>query len=182
MSLKYVEDKIDAIRERSNATRARAQAQRAAIMSDSRLSSEGKAEAIEALREPTNATISALRLEEDKLINDKIVELERTVVGTVGSDPAAVINYRDAQDRAERLTSAVEADLLMTRALRSDDKTLAAAVARVSMERNFKGVADAFAAENPSLIEATRDLSALEGFRSDVGRSFERAMIYSTEF
>lgn len=81
-----------------------------------------------------------LRAEEDKRALDKKASLEGTITGSVGSDSASIINYRDAQDRADKLETNGEAARMMTRALNSGDKTLASAVAQAAVEKGWNDV------------------------------------------
>lgn len=176
MSLKYLDEQIEAVRARATAGQVGAQRERREIEQNPNLSAEGKQTEISQVNEYVKSSMAALRAEEGKLADDKRAELERTVLGTVGTDPSSVISYRDAQDRAEKITDSAEAERLMGRALSSGDNTLAIAIAHIALEKRYSKAYKLFAASNPSIAEAADDLAELNRYYQEGG--MQRAMIY----
>jgi len=156
MSLKYLDEQIEAVRVRATAGQVGAQRERREIEQNPNLSAEGKKLEIAEVNDYLKSSMAALRAEEGKLADDKRAELERTVLGTVDTDPSSVISYRDAQDRAEKITDSAEAERLMSRALSSGDKTLAIAIAHTALEKRYSTAYKLFAASNPAIAEAAR--------------------------
>jgi hypothetical protein len=179
MSLTYLDEKLEAVRARANDVQGNLNAARRAINSDSSLSQIGKDEALRAATENARNTMAALRQEEDTLAGDKRSSLQRTVAGTVGTDSASIISYRDAQDRADKLESRDEANRLMSRALTSGDKSLASAIAQAAITKGWNDVYEPYAALNPTIAEAVKDLANLNHYFDDFRMSMNRAMAYS---
>ena len=99
-------------------------------MADETLTDIGKRTKLDTERERVKARLSDLRKKETELIAAKKQSLEKSLFGlssVTSSDPGQIIAYRDAQDRAARLTIAADAEEVFAAAVRSDDKTLAAA-------------------------------------------------------
>jgi methanogenic corrinoid protein MtbC1 len=182
MSLDILDKQLDAVRARAAALQGNVSAQKRYIQEDPALSPTGKQEALDALATESRLTMEKLRAEEDKLALDKKASLERTVSGSVGTDSAAIINYRDAQDRADKLETHGEAARMMTRALNSGDKTLASAVAQAAVEKGWNDVYQPYAKQNPVIAEAVEDLSVLNRYFSDVTMVMSRAMAYGLSF
>ena len=176
MSLKYLDEQIEAVRARATAGQTSAERERQEIERNPNLTAEGKKVEITQLNEYVKTSMAALRAEEGKLADDKRAELERTVLGTVGTDPAAVISYRDAQDRAEKIEGSEEAERIMSRALTSGDKTLAIAIAHIALEKRYSKAYKLFASSNPAIAEAADDLANLNRYFQEGG--MQRAMIY----
>jgi hypothetical protein len=179
MSLDYLDQKLEAVRARASTVQGNLTATRRAINSDDSLSQTGKDEAVKAAVENARNTMTALRQEEDGLASDKRASLQRTVSGSVGSDSASIISYRDAQDRADKLESRDEANRLMNRALSSDDKSLASAVAQAAIAKGWNDVYEPYAAQNPTIAEAVKDLAQLNNYFNDMIMTMNRAMAYS---
>lgn len=179
MSLDYIDGQIESLREKAHTANNHLRSHRDAVMADRLLSDDGKKESLNAARTQASETIEKLQQEENALVAAKLESLERTVIGTAGSDPSSVINYRDAQDRAERITEEPDAARVMTRAIRSGDKSLAAAVAQTALANGWSDVYQAFADANPTIAEAANDLATLTQFANDVRFGLERAMIYA---
>ena len=179
MSLTYLDEKLEAVRARAKDVQGNLNAARRAINSDASLSQVGKHEALNAATENARNTMEGLRQEEDALAQDKRQSLERTVAGTVGSDSGSIISYRDAQDRADKLESRDQASRLMSRALASGDGTLASAVAQAAIAKGWADVYEPYAAQNPTVAEAVKDLAQLNNYFNDMLMSMNRAMAYS---
>jgi hypothetical protein len=179
MSLTLLNQQIETLRSRATTLRANAQASLDAISRDASLSTIGKDNSYREVKDRSKASMDALQAEEDKLLTDKLTALERTVTGAAGSDSGSIINYRDAQDRADRITERSEATRLMTRALNSGDKTLASAVAQAALGHGWVDVYQSYATENPSNASAFEDLAAIKHSIDDIGSVIARAMAYS---
>ena len=82
------------------------------------------------------------------------------------SDPGQVLLYRDAQDRAARLTQSDEAAQVFAAALRSDDKILAAAVLGRALDAGWNSIIDEYVKHNPSAGEDLKDLAKLRQYQS----------------
>lgn len=178
MSLAYLDQQLDAIREKAEELRRNVSASRSAINADKTLSQIGKDALLEDITDRAQTTSTELRNQEDKLTNDKRASLERTISGPVGSDSASIISYRDAQDRADKLETQGEAERLMNRALASGDKSLASAVAQAALANGWSKVYEPYAAQNPTIATAVEDLGKLNHYFNDSGMSLMRTMAY----
>ena len=114
----------------------------------------------------TRDQLRGLRKKETELIDAKKQTLEKQLFGlstVTSSDPGQVLLYRDAQDRAARLTQSDEAAQVFAAALRSDDKILAAAVLGRALDAGWNSIIDEYVNHNPSAGEDLRDLAELGG-------------------
>lgn len=179
MGLEALDNKIEAIRAEAAQTHQNLQLNIANINGDRTLSQEGKDAQLKSVREHVTFQLKELRAKEDKLVTDKVEELSRRLAGSVGTDPSAVIAFRDAQDRAEALEDAEKAASMMARALQTGDKSLAAALMRRALDANWTGVFQQYAAANPGSADDANDLHTLRAFQTSLGKSFERTMIYN---
>ena len=179
MSLDYLDQQLEAVRAKAATVQGNLTTTKRAINSDPSLSQVGKDEAVRSLMESSQSLITSLRKEEDKLAADKLASLERTISGSVGSDSASIISYRDAQDRADRLEKHDDAVRLMERALSSGDKTLASAVAQAAIPKGWDDVYQPWASQNPGVAEAVNDLAQLNRYFNDMRMVMNRAMAYS---
>lgn len=175
MSLDALEAQIESLREQAAQIQRHTQQEKKNIASDTTLSSEGKeqqsAEAVSIAR--TRA--SALRDKEVQLVKDRIRILETQLDAKVGSGATDLIAFRDAQERAERVEEKEDASRLMGLALRSNDRTLAHAIFRKSIDRGWRGVIQQFTDENPESAEAARDIEVLD---QHLKNSWRRTMAY----
>lgn len=116
-----------------------------------------------------SAKLSDLRKREKELIANKRQSLERSLFGltiVTSTDPNQVILYRDAQDRAARLIHADDAQELFASAIRSDDKTLAAAVLSRALDNGWNSIIAEYTKQNPSAREQLDDLAKLAEYDS----------------
>lgn len=178
MSLDYLDKQLDEIRAKATAAQDGFSRRKNQARNDANLSAAGRQHAVDEITEQARTTLGALRQEEERLVAQKRESLERTVMGSVGTDPASVINYRDAQDRADKLEDREDAARVMTRALRSGDKGLASAVAQVALAKGYRDVYDQFAQANPTTAEAAQDLALLDNFTNNLDHKMRRALIY----
>ena len=176
MSLKHFEAEVEAVRAKAASAQDSIGRERQSIDRDPNLSAEGKKAQLEQMKIVAKSRMDMLRAEETRLASEKRAELERKVFGTVGADPASVINYRDAQDRAEKIETSDDAEKLIKRAISSGDKTLALAVAQVAFERRYQRAYNEFASTNADVAEAASDLMELDDYQTNGG--FHKTMAY----
>lgn len=140
------------------------------IQNDQQLSDQGRTERIAEVEATYKSQRRSAINNETEIIDTKISELERRLDGYVGYSSSDIIAYRDAQDRAEAVDSADRATTLMNRALRSNDRTLAHALFRVSVEKQYTEARQAFAKENPTVATLVNDVQKLRTLRNQFGR------------
>lgn len=179
MTLDTMHADIAAVRARAVPVQRDFAATKTAIIADINLSLDGKDAAIREARARAKAQMDALQAEEARIVAAKHASLQRSTADVVGTDSGSIITYRDAQDRADRLTSAEEASRIMTRALTNGDRTLASAVATAALGHGWRSVYDTWAAKNPTASAAMRDLAELENGMQQIGTVLGRAMAYS---
>lgn len=166
-----VATKINQVRDRASGTRRNYSDELKAVQNDPHLSEQGKRERTAELEADRKAQRRAGLAAENEIIDNKIAELERRLDGFVGYSESSIIAYRDAQDRADAVDSADRAATLMTRALRSNDRTLAHALFRVAIEKRYPEAQKAFARENPTVAALANDVQKLRDLRSSFGRA-----------
>ena len=133
MSLTQLKSQIEELRAQVSSIQKRSSRTKDSIANDRNLSEQGRQAKLDAERDRTREQLRGLKRKETELINTKKQTLEWKLFGlsnVTSSDPAQVLLYRDSQDRAARLARSDEAQQVFAAALRSDDKTLAAAVHR----------------------------------------------------
>ncbi|OBA60920.1 hypothetical protein A5647_12525 [Mycobacterium sp. 1100029.7] len=116
-----------------------------------------------------SAKLSDLRKKEKELITAKRQSLEKSLFGlssVTSSDPGQIIAYRDAQDRAARLTQADEAGEVFAAAIRSEDKTLAAAILGRALEAGWSSIVAEYVKQNPSAKQQLDDLAKIHDYDS----------------
>ncbi|MBA8847404.1 hypothetical protein [Microcella alkalica] len=164
MALTDIDKQLDALRNQAQKHRDNVWTLLNAVRANALLSVEGQDDQIRGDREKAIAAIKALRAQEEKIVDERILSLERRVFGEVSSS-SDVIAIRDAADRAEQLESDAEALRLFERAKVTRDEGLATAVVRRAVAMRFLGTLEAFEKSDPSKAEALRDLTALTAFR-----------------
>jgi hypothetical protein len=175
MSLEYFERTVEQVRAEAENLRGNVDARRNEISQDRTLSDEGKQQALAEVTSNAKPKLKELRAREDKLIADKINELESRIDSKTGNTATDVIAFRDAQDRAERLEDPDEAERLIARAMRTGDTSLAHAVFRKAMDAGWPSVTRTFTSANPELTDVVRDLGQLTKFRE---QTFNRTIAY----
>lgn len=178
MSLQQLRSQIDDLRAQAASLQKRSNQTRDTIANDRDLSETARQKKLSAERDGNLERLRELKRKETDLINAKRQTLEKKLFGlsaVTSSDPGQVLLYRDSQDRAARLTRSDEAAQVFAAALRSDDKTLAAAVLARSLEAGWHDIINEYISENPSAGEDLRDLAGLAGLRK---RSFDRTFAY----
>jgi len=104
-------------------------ARRDQIANDPTLSDVGRRRASARTWKATKDEITALRQDQADAAQQEAAQKLRSLFGVNSSNPATVIAYRDAQDRAAQVKSPAEAMDLYARAQRNGDDMLAKAVA-----------------------------------------------------
>lgn len=177
MSITDIDNRLDALRAEAERIRENMHALSNAVRSNGLLSEEGQEAQLRGERETAAAKIRALREQEDKIVADRILTLERRVFGEASSS-GDVIAMRDAADRAEQLETDEEAVRLYQRARTSRDEGLATAVVRRAVSSGFRQTLNAFEQSDPTKAEALNDLTTLIRFR-DMPLNLTKAMAYS---
>ena len=136
----------------------------AQIRSNPDLNDEARRRMIKEAYEEADARHQGLAAEERRKENERILRLERGVMGirypmhaTDGDMELARMSYRDAYDRAGRTASEAiserdpeKLEALLGRAERSGDPHLADAVYHVATEQGLRSVADSYLAKRPA--------------------------------
>jgi len=177
MSVAYVDGLIDKVRAEASQTQIAHGKIIAEINADTTLSAEGKRLRVSESNDSIKAHLQALKAREMQLVDDEITRLERLLDAKAGTTSSDIIAFRDAQDRAERISDWNEADRILERAERTGDKTLAHAVFRRALDSGWTSTTQAFAKANPDLAEAAKDLSTWKRFREP---DMSRALAYSS--
>jgi len=176
MSVAYVDGLIDEVRAEATRLQTHLMRELEAINRDTSLSEAGKAQQRDQTRAATKSQMQALNAKELHLVDEEIARLERQLDAKSGNTSSDLIAFRDAQDRADRIADWTEANRILERALRSDDKSLAHAVFRVAIEKRWRSTIELFTTANPALAEAANDLGIWKKFREP---DFGRALAYS---
>jgi len=177
MALAFLESQIEEVRAKAESAHASHESRRREIDRDPTYSESYKQQLHSENVERTRANLSAFRAQEDQLIDNRVKELERTLDSAMGNTAADIIAFRDAQDRAERLTERDEAERVLARALRNDDKSLAHAVFRRALDAGWTTVIDQFTRDNPTITDTVSDLRRLKSAQQM--ESMQRTMRYS---
>lgn len=178
MSLAQLESQIEDLRAQAVSIQKRSNRTKDSITNDRDLSDQGRQTKLDAERDRTLEQLRNLKRKETELINTKKQTLERKLFGlstVTTSDPRQILLYRDSEDRAARLTRSDEAAQVFAAALRSDDKTLAAAVLARALEAGWHSIINEYVSENPSAGEDLKDLAALAELQR---RTFDATMAY----
>lgn len=168
MSLAQLESQIEALRAQAASIQKQSARTSDQLDSDRNLSDVGRQAKRDAARDRTREQLSDLRKKETELIEAKKQALEKRLFGlssVASTDPGQVLLYRDAQDRAARLTRSDEAAQAYSAAQRSDDKILAAAIVARALEADWRSIVNEYAAQNPSAGEDLKDLAKLQRYQ-----------------
>ncbi|MEE2853505.1 MAG: hypothetical protein VX424_12750 [Actinomycetota bacterium] len=169
MSLAQLESQIDDLRAQAERIQSRWARTTDLLDADNTLSDIGKRAKLDSEHRQVSAKLRDLRKRETELITAKKQSLERSLFGlsvVTSSDPGQIIAYRDAQDRAARLTNADDAREVFAAAMRSDDKTLAAAVLARALADGWSSIIAEYIKENPSAKEQLDDLAKIQDYDS----------------
>lgn len=175
MSLDALEAQIEGLREQATRIQQSTQQEKKNIAADTTLSAEGKQHQTAEATSNARTRAAALRDKEVQLVKDRIRILETQLDAKAGSGATDLIAFRDAQERAARVEEKEDAARLMGLALRSNDRTLAHAIFRKSIDKGWRGVIQQFTDENPQSAEAARDIEILD---QHLKNSWRRTMAY----
>jgi hypothetical protein len=152
--------------------RAALTAQTAQIRTARDLSNEGRAHHLARTYVQARDEMTSLKRADAEKRNRRRAELQQLLFGNPrNSDSAAVISYRDAQDRADKLKDPQEAAALLERAIMSKDEFLGRAIAMRAMARlTLKGLGDGWAQvadrwvqqQDPYTAELVQELADIE--------------------
>ncbi|MDA4099976.1 hypothetical protein MMON44395_00060 [Mycolicibacterium monacense DSM 44395] len=176
MSLAQLESQIDALRAQAERIQSRWARTSESWTNDNTLSDLGKRAKLESERAEVSAKLSDLRKQEKELVIAKKQALEKRLFGlssVTSSDPGQIIAYRDAQDRAARLTRSDEAAEVFAAAMRSDDKSLAAAVLARALANGWDTIVAEYVKQDPAAREDLDDLAKIQQYNS-----FEAGLSY----
>jgi hypothetical protein len=154
-------------------------ARRDAIRQDRLLSPEGKDEQIASLFNSTTAHVQQLAAKEEKLLADKHESLQQSLVTQLGSGGSDIIAMRDAEDRADRLEKSDEAERVLERAIRVNDRSLALAIVRRASDAGWRNVIARASVAYPTVGETLRDIDDVVDEINSPGPSLFRSMAYS---
>jgi hypothetical protein len=177
MSIAYVDGKLEEVRAEAKSAQNQYTATIETINGDRSLSEEGRQAEIAQWRAATKEKVDACRAKELTIVNAAIADREKQIDSKMGNTSSDIIAFRDAQDRAERIESADDAQRVLERALRNDDSSLAGAVFRRSLEAGWQAPIDTLTRVKPEIAEAVNDLSSFTKFRDN---SWARTVFYST--
>lgn len=169
MSLAKLESQIDDLRAQADRIQSRWARTSDTLTNDNTLTDVGKRAKLDSEHQQVSAKLSDLRKKETELITAKRQSLEKRLFGlssVTSSDPGQVIAYRDAQDRAARLTQSDDAAELFASAVRSDDATLAAAILARALANGWNGIVAEYIKQHPAAAEDLKDLAQLQQYDS----------------
>ena len=178
MALELVTQSIESVRGEAEATQARFTKRHADIDADPSLSEEGKRAAHSDNADQFRPLLKSLRAKEVAIITDAIARCETRIESAAGHTSGEIIAFRDAQDRADRLEDAEDADRLLQRALRQGDTSLAHAIFRVALERGYTTAANTFTANSPDMSDVVKELRTLTEMRDGFEVNWERTVHY----
>ncbi|MDF3342097.1 hypothetical protein P3H80_32070 [Mycolicibacterium septicum] len=177
MSLAQLESQIDDLRKQAERIQSRWASTSDSLANSKDLSDTGKRAKLDDEHAQVSAKLSDLRKQETELIIAKRQSLEKSLFGlssVTSTDPGQILVYRDAHDRAARLTSD-DAEQVFASALRSDDKTLAAAVLAKALADGWSSIVAEYVKRNPGTREYINDLAKLQEYDS-----FGATLTYAT--
>lgn len=176
MSLDYLRTQIVTVRQEAVRVKDFHSEEAQRISRDPNFSDSYKGELTKTNSETAQGKLRVLLEKEKTLVADKAKEIEKTLDAKAGHTGSDIIAFRDAQDRAEKIADADEAERIIARALRNNDDTLAYAVFRRALDAQWKNAVNLFADEKPSATEAAKDLVNIHEEQTN---NFERAMHYA---
>lgn len=182
MALETLDAKVAETRGRADAAH-KAYANRVEdVRADGTLSEEGRRLRIADLAEATNDILDELHQSEVALVTEEFERKERAVFGSPPTDSAGLIAFRDAQERAGRLSNEGEGRSLASDYLKqaklSGDRQLAAAVLSKAMSLGWSDVADTYRATYPEDASKLDEMATIRHFVHDTQAKFMRAMVY----
>jgi hypothetical protein len=177
MSLAQLESQIEELRAQAASIQKRSARTRDSLANDNTLSDIGRQAKLDSERDRMRDQLRDLRKKETELIDAKKQAVEKGLFGltsVTSSDPGQILLYRDSQDRAARLKQSDEAAQVFAAALRSGDKTLAAAVLGRALDAGWNSIVAEYVKQHPDAAEQLNDLAKLGKYRS-----FEATIAYA---
>lgn len=169
MSLEQLKSQIDDLRAEADRIQNRWARTSDRLGADDTLTDIGKQNALDAEHAGVNTRLRDLRKKETELITAKKQSLEKALFGlssVTSSDPGQIIAYRDAQDRAARLTQSDDAAQVFAAATRSGDTILAAAVLAQALANGWSGIIAEYVKQHPAAGEDLDDLAKIQQYDS----------------
>lgn len=146
---------------------------------NTQLSPEGRQRAIAKAYTRAQDKLDSIRQTQVKTTANARNDVEARLFGLPKySDPAAVIGYRDAQDRAGRIENVGEAQQMLRRAQISGDTQLARAILGRAFETGWGDVVDAYVEADPSIAN---DVDSLINLNVGDARAATRAERLATD-
>ncbi|MFC7925479.1 hypothetical protein [Microbacterium laevaniformans] len=161
MSREKLEADVESLRSQADSAQRDLASRTKQINDDESLSDVGKRDQLEQVRESTKARLKDLRRREEQLIDDELTTLRVRIESRSGTSSSDIIAFRDAQDRADRFQNADEARPVLERALRQQDKSLAAAIFRRAIESGWGSVVQAYTNAHPESADLIREIELL---------------------
>ncbi|MGH3810272.1 MAG: hypothetical protein ACRDRU_27360 [Pseudonocardiaceae bacterium] len=151
----------------------------AGIRADPNLSDVGKRKAMAAAWLKCSTTLAEIRATETDAVAARRSFLEGQLFGIGSGGPMAAADYRDAQDRAEQSAQPKDAFKLLDRTTRTQDETLAKAVAAHAVEQGWCDVLDRYAATRPAVRDALAELRWIDAEMGSSTARIGRDAIYT---
>lgn len=151
------------------------------IRGDKHLSEDGRRRELAQVFLRARDELRRLREEEAASLASRRRSIERSLFGFGSArGDAAMLSFRDAQQRVADIKSPRQALALLEGAERSGDHVLAQAIAAHAWGRSWRTVLDAYAAERPGVIDqfhALDEIERLEG-RHGAGNRMTSDMLF----
>lgn len=181
MALTKLNEKLNTYRDTAATIRATQARDIEQIRTNPMLSADGKTAAIAKIHGENAQRIKDLEASERTALTEQRLELERSLFGQFDTEPAAVLNYRDAQERVARLTpdDHPAARQLLHTAQISGDTTLAAALLGKALSSGWSDIITSYSEQHPEKAVQLRDLSDVIHFQEDHEIDFQRSADYS---
>jgi len=176
MSNSLLKEQILNVRKEADALQNRYSAEHGRISKDGNISDTYRSELLAQNAAAAKGALRVLLEKEKALVAERAKDLERVLDSKVGHTATDIIAFRDAQDRADKIADADEAERVISRALRNNDDSLAYAVFRRALDHRYANAVNLFAAEKPSAAEAAKDLIDVQ---DEMANGMERAMQYA---
>ncbi|MEV7768315.1 hypothetical protein [Microbacterium sp. NPDC086615] len=167
--MKALDDKIEANRADALRISSSGRARIKAVQEDPRLTDLAKREQAAHITDEVRPQLADLAAREQQMVNDHVRFLQRQIYGTAGTSPEAVITFRDAQERADKIEEQRPALTAMQRALVNKDDGMARALLGRAFDQGWAEVVAAYSAENPALETYITDLRDLLNFKNNLG-------------
>lgn len=179
MSNRITMSKVIELREKAATIKRNMDEEARAARANGNLSRSGQDQAIDDVYNTAAHEIAALRAEETRHIHARLTTISRKLSGQITNDPASIIPFRDAQDRAEQITEEAEAERIITRAIRSDDHVLAKAIAMRALDETWMDTYDQFKTAYPQYDQAVQDYVDMRHVQDGLAHKLAASAAYS---